>query len=386
MRVTMISNFSGGGISRSAHAMASALALLPETDVRLLVPRGSGHAADNVRVCEILPAFGPERTIRRRAKFLAAQAYAPCQVLLDVRRDAPELVHFQDFFHLLAPAYMRRFQSTPIIISVHDVRRTKAVVSSRYDDLCVRMAYRQAEALIVHSSDQRAELLAFADLDDEKVHVIPLAVGPAADPDPQARQLIRHRLAIPKDTTLALFAGNIRDDKNLAGLLEAIALLRSPRVALVVAGADVARHRPLTDYQSLARRLGIEGQVTFLTGFMPERELRELFSAADVLMLPYTSEFSSQSDLLGRAAAARLPVMCSDAPTLAETVRRYHLGVAAAGSDPDSIAAAISEFLQPPGAGNCFGFDGFLSDHSLVRAAERTRGLYAHTVGTVDRC
>lgn len=376
MRVTMICNFAGGGITRSAHDLARGLARNPDVHVTMLMPRGRTPDTEPFKTKSVLPAYGPNRTILRRAKFATAQIYAPSRVLLHAAKTRPDVVHFQDFYHLLAPGYMRALGRQALVLSVHDVRRGKALLGHRVDERCLIAAYRRADSLVVHSDLQRSELLAFAGVEPDRVALIPLPFEATIGRSGKDPAQTRAELGISESATLGLFVGSIRDDKNLDALLEAIAINRPMGLRLLVAGPEVGRHKGYAHYEAKVRSLALDEVVRFRPGRMTELDLTALMEAGDALMLPYLSTFTSQSDFVGRAASARLPIVCSDAPTLSSTVRRFRLGVAAGGSDPIALAKALGEFLSgvvvPVGPD----FDRYLDEHSASEAAAHTLRLY----------
>jgi len=86
-------------------------------------------------------------------------------------------------------------------------------------------------------------------------------------------------------------------------------------------------------------------QVTVEDRFIPEAEVRGLFSRATIVLLPYLS--ASESGVLAIAAGLGVPSVVTDVGDISETVRRNQLGLVVPG-DADSIAAAIASIVQRP--------------------------------------
>jgi glycosyltransferase involved in cell wall biosynthesis len=218
-------------------------------------------------------------------------------------------------------------------------------------------------------------LLDFANVKPERVHIVPH--GPYDSGRPTAeRQDLRRRFGWPQDKQVALFFGNIRDDKNLDVMLRAL----QPHcrdVHLVVAGrAAGGPHQPVAVYRALASQLGIERSVTFDTRYIDDADIPNLFEACDWAALPYSRAFTSQSGVLNVAASYRRPVLLSDTPTFAETLAQARIGVLAAPDDVPALARGIGEMLAAVHDGHAFEFDAYLRLFGWDTNVRLTRAVY----------
>jgi glycosyltransferase involved in cell wall biosynthesis len=102
----------------------------------------------------------------------------------------------------------------------------------------------------------------------------------------------------------------------------------------------------------------------------------QLFAVSDWVALPYARHFTSQSGVLNIAAHYRRPVLTSDAPVLAETVRRHDIGVVCEGDDPAAIAAGLDRLLDRLRAGHRHDFEAYEVAHSWEENARRTAAVY----------
>src|SRR5205823_10408779 len=131
--------------------------------------------------------------------------------------------------------------------------------------------------------------------------------------------------------------------KNLLGLLRALRLLldRSvERCSLVLAG------RPGWGMASLVRevgRLGLQSDVKLL-GYVPDQELRELYSGALAYVQPSLYEGFGLTVL--EALACGTPVVASNRSSLPEVVG--DAGLLVDPLSPESIAAALSRLMTSP--------------------------------------
>jgi glycosyltransferase involved in cell wall biosynthesis len=87
------------------------------------------------------------------------------------------------------------------------------------------------------------------------------------------------------DKPYVLYVGTIEPRKNLAGLLESFALLKSKKVfqgQLIVAGMKGWMQESIGE---LIKKLGIDRDVIF-TGFISDGQLRQLYNMAQVFVFP----------------------------------------------------------------------------------------------------
>lgn len=150
-----------------------------------------------------------------------------------------------------------------------------------------------------------------------------------------ASSRLREGLALSGDTPLIAFLAREPRLKGLPALYAALALLKSQRFSLVVAGSpDVARWR------REARRAGLaEGSVHVVA----EAEPAELLAAADLLVLPTWRDTSSLVVL--EALASGTPVVTTLLAGAAARVTPAAGGVVAGPDDVAGLARAIAAWL-----------------------------------------
>ena len=109
---------------------------------------------------------------------------------------------------------------------------------------------------------------------------------------------------------------------------------------MIIAGAGDA------DVEAQVAKLAIgDPRVVAEIGYAPLARKRELFRAADAVVLPYTS-FASQSGVLHDAYGHGLPVVVSDVGALGPTVAEDRSGIAVRPGDHERLGWAIQEVLQ----------------------------------------
>ncbi len=149
---------------------------------------------------------------------------------------------------------------------------------------------------------------------------------------------VKNRYSIVDD--YILYLGTLKPSKNIEGLIEAFAKIRSdyPSIKLVVAGKKGWLYQPI--YEKV-EKLGLSDKIVF-TDFVPEEDKPGLIKGAKVFVLPSFWE-GFGLDVLN-ALSCGVPVVASDVGSLPEVV-----GEAGTLVDPnniDSIAKGISGVLS----------------------------------------
>ena len=152
------------------------------------------------------------------------------------------------------------------------------------------------------------------------------------------------RLGLDPQTDYTMFFGYIRDYKGLDLLIDAWAMLHKRgltegRKLLVVGevyGAD-------TKYTEQIARLGLEDEVVMHTRFVPDGEVADYFSVAQMVALPYKS--ATQSGVTQVAYAFGVPRIVTRVGGLAEIVPDGGVGLLADVS-AESVAEAIEKAWQ----------------------------------------
>ncbi len=252
---------------------------------------------------------------------------------------------------VLAPPRPKR------VVTVHDV--TFMLLPGRYPTArrlymegLTRAAVRVADAIITPSHAIRDDVVRMLGVPADRIVAIPEAAGPQFGPataDEQKR--VREQYGLPWRFVLSV--GSREPGKNRIRLLRAIALLRDrgTECTLAIAGQSAWSYGAET---ALVRQQRIEERVRFL-GYVPDRDLAALYSAATVFAYPSLYEGFGLPVL--EAMACGTPVVTSNVGGTAEVA-----GDAALLVDPrntQGLADALGRLL---------------SDEAL-RALLRVRGL-----------
>lgn len=335
--------FPGGGIGRYAHELVGLMNRVDGLEIELACPTNYEwlDGADYSTWPGLLPV-GSGNRLTRRLGFLRAQFANPSRAMRRARETGCQIVHLSNINHLTFPFWSRtaRRAGLKIVATAHDVRRAKAMIHRGYENRQLASFYASADALFVHSAHQRDDLLEFSECDPERVHIVPhgpYSYGAASG----SREELRDRLGLPRVRSVAIFFGQIRDEKNLDILIRALG--RCPdRPHLVVAGHSAGgAHRGLSGYRELADECSISDDITFVEGYLPDELVADYFTAADFVALPYRRSFTSQSGVLNVAAHYRRPVLATDTVTFRETIETCRIGRLVEGEDVETLTEGL---------------------------------------------
>lgn len=152
---------------------------------------------------------------------------------------------------------------------------------------------------------------------------IPHGVYDLPKPDPEFVALLAEKQQF--GNLLVSIPGNIRPEKNYEALIKMVA--STQKVIGVVCGAP-ANVRVNTNYlKSLITKLNIGHRFIWVERYLSKPEMSALLYNSDVVLLNYSSSFSSQSGIVNLAAYVRKPVVISDTQSgLSALAKKFGFG------------------------------------------------------------
>lgn len=365
--------FPGGGIGRYTARLMPELTELGHAVSAAVVPEFEWQDSDAYECWPNLMSISHRLPPIRKAKFLLGQLVNPKRLAQFAKISQPDVIHICNINHLSFPFWKNRIQrlKVPIVASAHDVKRAKAIISRSWEERQLKAFYRFATHLFVHSNSQKEELADFANVPESNITVVPH--GPYDYPSTtRKREEIRRELGIQPNTKLGLSFGLVRDEKNVDGLIRALVNLPD-EYQILVAGSTVSGHRPIEHYQQLADELGVTSQVHFRSGYVPDNEVADLFTASDWIALTYKTNFSSQSGVLNSAVNYERPILATPAPAFTESLTEFSIGELCDGDKPDDIRSGLMRLFSNERA---YEFPAYRRHHSWTRNAELTQQVY----------
>jgi len=152
-----------------------------------------------------------------------------------------------------------------------------------------------------------------------------------------------------QDVPTLLFVGRLVAKKGVATLIEALPAIRQrhPDARLRVVGDGPERER----LEDLARHLEIANAVDFV-GAIANRDLPEIFRAAEVVVFPSVIAEDGDREGFGLVAVEALGCACavvgSDLPAMQEYLRDGETGLVTRAGDANALAGAVSDLLDDP--------------------------------------
>lgn len=155
---------------------------------------------------------------------------------------------------------------------------------------------------------------------------------------PYDRRMCRDQLGLPRDRPVLATVGALIPRKGQRYVIEALS--RLPDAILLIAG----KGQDESSLRDLAKAMGVASRVRFL-GPVPHAELPILLNAADVLVLPSSSEGLANAWV--EALACGTPVVTTPIPGAQELITDPAWGRLVP-RDGAAIAAAVSAILAAP--------------------------------------
>jgi glycosyltransferase involved in cell wall biosynthesis len=322
-----------GGMETYARELVEALVTVaPDVRLTAFVNREAAEARDGPW-CDLIPAVTVPVRARNRVQWVRGEQELVPRLAAGAGVD---LVHS---LGSTAPGW-GRFRRVSTIHDLHyrTVPEAHFGMRSLGMRVLVPLSARRAHRVITDSQTVRAQLLDLLRLPPEKVDVVPLGIGRSRRSEPLAEGELRRRLGVGDDDPLLLSVSAKRPHKNLAALLDALALLEPDRRPVLVLPGYPTEHE--ADLRRRAAALGVDGRTRFL-GWVDGAELEGLYASAAGFVFPSLSEGFGLPVL--EAMSRGVPVACSGVGAVAEVA-----GEAALRFDPTSpraIADALERLL-----------------------------------------
>lgn len=283
------------------------------------------------------------------------------------RRERPNIVHTHAWGTLLEGLIAARLARVPVVI--HGEHGTLQLQPRQR--VVQRHAWGRVDRLLSVSSRLSERMAREIDFPIDRITTIRNGVDLSRF-GRITRDDARAALGVPQDAIVVGTVGRLVPVKDQAGLLEAVATLRTqgPQPTVLIAGEG-----PLRD--TLASRitaLGLQDHVRLL-GHRPDVE--RVLAALDLFVLSSSSEGLSNTIL--EAMATGLPVVATAVGGADELVADGESGLLVPPRDPAALAAALGHMLRSPETLVAFGRAGRARVESMFDLAatiQRYEDLY----------
>jgi len=254
---------------------------------------------------------------------------------------------FEYFDRTLLMLYYK-LQGKKIVFTAHNVNQARRDLNdSLLNRLTLRIQYRLADHIFVHTEKMKRELLQDFGVRERAVTVIPFGINNSLPNTDLTPILAKQRLGIGNGEKAILFLGRMRPYKGLEYLLSAFQLLKSRHAdyRLIIAGEE---KKGSEEYMDKVRRTihheFDSEEVILRIQFIPDEEMQLYLKAADVLVLPYKEIF--QSGVLFLAYSFGLPVVATDVGSFREERIERKTGFLCSPADPADLAKTLETYFE----------------------------------------
>jgi len=233
-----------------------------------------------------------------------------------------------------------------IVLTAHNVNtRKRDSDDTRLNRLTLRVQYRLADHIFVHTEIMKRELIEDFGVDGSRVTVIPFGINNAVPHTRLTPAEARQRLGIPEGERTILFFGRIAPRKGLEYLIASFHKVLAGRDGyhLIIAGRPERCESYWTAILESVREDVQRGRVLLRADFIPDDETEVYFKAADVLVLPYRQIYQSGVMFLGYSFG--LPVLVADVGSLKDDIVEGKTGFVFGPEDPDDLAKVIEHYF-----------------------------------------
>ncbi len=231
----------------------------------------------------------------------------------------------------------------PCLLSNHTPANT---LREKLDAALLRRIERHtlttADKVILQSSVLETEIHDFADVNQDKLRIIPPGIE-AAEPT-KSRAHIRGELQTPEEAMVCLVTSRLDQNKNVEHILRSVQKLDGPCVLWIAGDGPRAQH-----LAALSDELGMTARVRFL-GY--RNDLDNLRAAADVFVhaawydaYPQALLEALQSGLIPIAPRNNPPRVTSSAEEIYPTNAGFHYDL----TDPDALMRTLQNLIHQPG-------------------------------------
>jgi len=353
MKLLYYSPASYGGIADYAHEQANALVEQGIDVTFLTTPNYQNGRGEKYQIVSILEELRSSSNITNKVakaiNFIAvtlANFSKLAKFIEDNNFKYALLGSYVEYFAPIWAGKLRKLAKKGIVFGaiIHDPVRDFVVGPLWWHRWSISCGYSFLQEAFVH---EEITLNTVKPRSKLQTTVIPHGIYHFAAPSKSIKE-IRDSLDLPLNAKVMLAFGHIRDNKNLDLVIRA--LVNFPDLYLLVAGKEQSSgQKPLTYYQKLAKNLGVMDRCRWLIGFISDTEVANLFTAADLTILTYSSSFCSASGVLNTSAHYRKTCIASSGKSsLCSVVNKYNLGIWVKPDDVEAIAQGIDTWLKKP--------------------------------------
>jgi len=275
-----------------------------------------------------------------------------------------------------------------VALTAHNVNQGRRDSNdSLLNRLTLRIQYRLADHIFVHTEKMKKELLEEFGVRERAVTVIRHPINDAFPDTDLTPAEAKRRLGLGDSEKTILFFGRIKPYKGVEHLLAAFQqrVTSDVNYRLIIAGElQKGNENYLEEIRKTIPREIERGQIILKVQFIPDEEMEVYLKAADVMVLPYNQIFQSGVLFLGYSFG--LPVIATDVGSFREEIVEGKTGFLCKPADPADLARTIETYFASDLYRNLAKRRQEIRDyanvhHSWDAVAELTRNVYAGLLG-----
>jgi glycosyltransferase involved in cell wall biosynthesis len=214
-----------------------------------------------------------------------------------------------------------KLRGKKIVFSIHNI--TPHAPEKYFiflDALLNRFVFRFADSFIVHNKRNKKRFEELYQVNQRPISVIGVGSHEPLIRTKLSRKEAREHLYISMEKKVILHFGYIWRYKGVDVLLNALESIvkNVPNVILVLAGTVTSDWK---QYEEIIEKKHLAQHIQLHLHYIPESEVDIYFSAADLVVLPYTPPFDTHGGVGALAVALHKPLLVSDIGGLTEYVR-----------------------------------------------------------------
>ncbi|MBW4933780.1 glycosyltransferase family 4 protein [Marinobacter sp. F4206] len=264
-------------------------------------------------------------------------------VLVSLLRKRPDVIHAHDVNVLPTSWLAARLSGARLVYDAHEIssgregyRKIGRMVA------CLEGAIMPRAAGSITTTDARAKFFARA---YGMERPIVLQNRPRLTKVGRGNR-IREELSLDEDWPIVLYQGGLQPGRGLLRLVEVTKDVPGAYFVFVGGGSQA------DELEQRTKELGLEDRVKFIPT-VPLQDLPYYTASADIGVQPIENtclnHFTTDSNKLFEYVVARIPVVASALPEIAQVIRKYDLGVLVKPGDSEDLADAINRLVKDPG-------------------------------------
>ncbi len=254
---------------------------------------------------------------------------------------APDLIIIQFWMPFFAPAYgvmvrilQKKLKRAKIVAICHNVVPHEG---SPFDKLLTKFLFNKIDGFIVQSKSVIKDLKQL--VDNPKYVYNPHPIYDVFG-EPLNKEIAKDKLSV-SGNKIILFFGYIRKYKGVKYLIKSMPkVLEKNQAKLMIIGEF---YDDKSGYIELIDKLNLSDAITINDHYVPDDEVNQYFSAADILVLPYVT--ATQSGITQIALNYQLPCVVTNVGGLPEVVEHGRTGFVVEKEDPAGISDAIIKYF-----------------------------------------